>query len=155
MTTFLVPDTDSVVELLTMVFGDGVEATDLGDTEWDGKLMATFVADDDSLVGLCGADIDFAAYSAAALSMMPAAVAQEQISAGALNDIMKDNYYEVMNICSKLFMNDDTAHLRLSKSLPDESGPELVGQLNGAATHKSFILDIPKYGKGVIDFAVT
>lgn len=57
-------------------------------------------------VGLWGFDLAAAASSAAALSLVPAALATEAVRAGALPPNLEENLHEVMNVGARLFARD-------------------------------------------------
>ncbi len=57
-------------------------------------------------VAICVCGLEFEAYSGAALFMIPADAANEMIAGQSVTDAILDNFYEVMNICSKLLMSD-------------------------------------------------
>ncbi len=154
-TKYIIPTPQSVSALLAMIFGDGVDTKDRQAPELDGQHVATFVDDDDQLVALCVCDKEFVAYSGAALSMIPADVANEMISGNSISEAMLGNFYEVMNICSKLLMSDTSAHLRLDKTLSPQESAEPVSALKDSAQVIGFDIDIPKYGKGMLTFLVT
>ena len=63
---------------------------------------------------------------------------------------MKENVYEVMNICSRLLMSDDTPHLKLENMYNDvaELSEEAVDMIKTAEGSSHFDIDIPNYGKG-------
>ena len=151
---FLVPNEDAVSEILGMLYGDEPEVGAVGNAAPDGRFGATFLDDNDQLVAACTSDIDFVAYSGAALSMIPADVAKETIADGELTDMMFANFYEVMNICSKLFMSDSSDHLRLDKTFRPADTAGAVGSLVGAANEATFSVGIPKYGAGTLSFYV-
>ena len=73
----------------------------------------------------------------------------------SVTDAMLDNFYEVMNICSKLLMSDTSSHLRLDKTMPPEESSEPIAALQGAASVTCFDVAIPKYGKGALTFVVS
>ena len=152
--TYVTPTSDSIAELLGVIFGEDIDVT-AGDTpDLGGKHTATFIDDDENLVAACVCDLDFVAYSGASLSMIPADVANEMIAGKSVTDAMLDNFYEVMNICSKLLMSDTSAHLRLDKTLPPDEAAAPIAALQ-AAKLTSFGMAIPKYGKGTLTFVVT
>lgn len=154
-TNYVIPNPQSISGLLAMIFGDGVETKDREAPELDKQHVATFIDDDDQLVALCVCDKEFVAYSGAALSMIPADVANEMISGNAVTEAMVGNFYEVMNICSKLLMSDGSAHLRLDKTLGPEESTETVSALKESAQIIAFNVEIPKYGSGSLTFLVT
>ena len=151
---FLVPTEESVAEILGMLFGEEPEVGATDNPAIDGRFSATFLDDNDQLVAACSSDIDFVAYSGAALSMIPADFAKETIDEGEPTDMMFANFYEVMNICSKLFMSDSSDHLRLAKTFKPAETSEAIGGLVGAANESTFTVGIPGYGGGSLSFYV-
>ncbi len=138
-----------------MIFGAELDVSDSEAQDLSNHYVATFVSDEDQLVAFCACDKEFVAYSGAALSMIPADVANEMISGNAVTEVMIENFYEVMNICSKLLMSDSSAHLRLDKTLSPEDSAGPVAALQESAHITGFGVDIPRYGKGRLIFAVT
>ena len=75
--------------------------------------FGVYVSDDGTPVALCGCDMAFAANSGAALSMLPPNVAKEAAKDKELTPVMLANLHEVMNICTRLMLRDDSPHLKL------------------------------------------
>lgn len=137
-----------------MIFGEGVSVAE-APADVGGKTVATFVDDNDRLVAVCACDTAFVAYSGAALSLIPPDAVQETLAGGEPTQVLKDNFFEVMNICSKLFMSDTSAHLRLNGTLPADRADEALAALAETARGTGFSVDIPRYGKGSMHFLVT
>ena len=154
-TNYVIPNPKSVSGLLAMIFGDGVIVKDQEAPDFSGQHVATFIDDDDKLVAVCACDKEFVAYSGAALSMIPADVAEQMITGNSVTEAMVGNFYEVMNICSKLLMSDASAHLRLDKALSPEEGAGPLSTLQEAAQITAFHVEIPNYGAGTLTFLVT
>lgn len=147
---FLMPTPDSTKEILSMVLGDGL-AINNEENDSENGYIATYIDDEDKLVALCTCDLPFVAYSSAALSMIPAGVANEMIKDNELNDNVLANFHEVMNICSKLMMSDDTDHLRLEKTVLPPDSEKTVSDFE-VGSKEVFTIDIPNYGKGTFSF---
>ncbi len=154
-TIYEIPTPPATTDLLSVIFGDGLSTASMDAPGTDGRYVATFINREDELVALCVCDKPFVAYSGAALSMIPVDVANEMISSNDVTEAIVGNYYEIMNICSKLLMAESGAHLRLDKVLAPEDAADTVGKLDGSATVVSFKVDIPRYGNGEISFIVT
>ncbi len=154
-TTYLIPTSESVSSLLGIIFGDDLSASECDSPELNDRYVATFIDGDDKLVALCVSDKEFVAYSGAALAMIPANVAEEMISGNAVTDALVENFYEVMNICSKLMMTDSGAHLRLDKTMNPDQSADTVASLRESSQVIGFGVDIPRYGKGTLTFVVT
>lgn len=154
-TNYVIPTSQSVCSLLSMIFGDDLKVSDCDPSNLGNQHVATFIDDSDQLVALCVSDKEFVAYSGAALSMIPADVAKEMIAGNAVTEAMVGNFNEVMNICSKLLMSDSSAHLRLDKTLNPEESAEAVASLQESGHIFGFGVDVPRYGKGTLTFVVT
>jgi len=116
-----------------------------------GSWVGLYVADDGSPVAACVADVALAANSSAALSMLPPAVAKDAAKTKELTDVMIANLREIMNICTRLLMDDGSAHLRLEQIYPAKSLPAPAAGLLGAAKGRvDFELNVPKYGPGTL-----
>ncbi len=152
---YVIPTPQTISSLLSMIFGEDLDVSDCEPPELSSLYIATFVNDDNQLVALCACDKSFVAYSGAALSMIPADVANEMIAGNAVTEAMVGNFYEVMNISSKLMMSDSSAHLRLDKTLDPEQSTEAIEALQESARIKGFGVKIPRYGEGILTFVVT
>ncbi|MEM1229921.1 MAG: hypothetical protein AAGI15_05240 [Pseudomonadota bacterium] len=155
MTTYVIPKPDEIAPLLEMVFGEGVEMDLVDQPDPKECHAATFICDEDKLVALCHCDPSFVIYSGAALSMLPANVADEMIKDKEYTDVVKDNFYEVMNICSKLLMSETSAHLRLAETLDPEAAAGLNEKLPEGVENVAYRLKIPNFGEGQISFSVS
>ena len=153
---FVIPTQQAISSLLMMFFGDGLKVTEIDSTDLSDRHVATFVSDEDRLVALCACDRPFVVYAGAALSMIPADVANEMVVSGAPSEAILGNFHEVMNICSKLLMSDGSAHLRLDETLPPEQSAEVITNLEeNSAQALAFGVDIPGYGNGSLTFLIT
>lgn len=154
-TKFVIPTPQAISSLLSVIFGEELDVSNCDAPGLSDQHVATFVDDDDQLVALCVCDKQFVAYSGAALSMIPADVANEMITGNSVTEAMVGNFYEVMNICSKLMMSDTSAHLRLDRTLSPEQSAESIAALQDSSQITGFGVDIPRYGKGTLTFVVT
>jgi len=157
MTTFLVPTSETVSDLLKMLYGDDLSSSDCNVDDMLPYRVATFVDDENNVVAAVACDIEFVVYSGAALSMIPSGGADDMISDKEATSSVLDNFHEVMNIYSKLFMTETSAHLRLGKILEaaDAADSVSVQALNATATTVGFDVSIPEYGSGKMMTIVT
>jgi len=153
-TKIIVPSESSVGPTLEMLFGDDLEITtaQVEEAMEQSDQIALFIDDDSNPIAACCCDNLFAAYSGASLTRIPADVAKEAADSNDLSKMMLDNFYEVMNICSKLLMDDHSTHLRLDKVLPKA---EMNGALDNMNAYANFQVEIPRYGMGRIAFFST
>ncbi len=143
------PAASKVAEMLTMVLG--VEATAKEGSAPDGATLdhvALFLNREDEFVASCSCTLPTAASLGCALSMIPPGGAEAMAEDGALTDTARENFYEMMNICSSLLMNDKTAHLRLVEVVVD-AGKRLQDE---GSVEIAFDIDLGKYGKGSLVF---
>jgi len=152
-TTYPLPDAGKVKQMLGLLF-DGLEVKP--GKKWDivppsGGWIGLYIADDGKPVALCACDAALAANSAAALSMLPPGVAKDAAKSKDLTDVMVANLREIMNICSRLLMNDTSAHLRLESLYASKAMPAPVTGVLGAPHGRiDFELNLPKYGAGTL-----
>src|SRR5689334_16376025 len=59
-------------------------------------------------------DLPLAAYAGAALSMVPAEVAEGCVTAGELSESLRENAHEVMNVTASLLTPKAARHLKLA-----------------------------------------
>ena len=152
---FKVPSEAEMSVMLGMLF-DGMDikpgnALGIPDSAYCG----VYVDDSDQPVTVCVCDIGFAAYSACSLTMLPKPVAEDAIASGGLEGNQLGNLGEVFNILSRLFMSNDTDHLRFTTLY---KASDLPGDLKDAfaevAKQASFEIDIPRYGSGTVNLMV-
>ena len=155
-TTFVVPEQAAAANMLGIILGDGL-GVNISDADgFEGQFVATYIDDDGQLVAIGGGDPAFVAYAGAALSMIPAGAAQDMIDNNDISDAIRDNFYEVMNICSRLLMTEiGDQHLRLDKTLSPGDAEEVISQLSANGTPVGFELNVPNYGAGRLNFLVT
>ena len=112
---------------------------------------AAYVDAHDTVIGACIADLPLAATVGAALAMMPAAVAEDAVRAGVLDEGLADNWHEVANVLTRLLNGPCVAHLRIAATtagLPDD-----VRALTTRATSaRHFAVTVMGYPGGSISF---
>jgi hypothetical protein len=152
-TRYPLPDAAKVKLMLGLLY-DGLEVKPGKKFEVapaSGSWVGLYVADDGAAVAACVADLGFATNSSAALSMLPPAVAKDAAKTKELTEVMVGNLREIMNICTRLLMDDSSAHLRLESVYPSKSLPPAAAQLLGALKGRvDFELTVPKYGPGTL-----
>lgn len=154
-TSFNIPNEIELKSYLMMLFdGAGIGPGQAIDANTQGAIVGAFIDDDDRPVAACIADIEFAAFAGCSMTMLPPGAAEDAVKDKKLEPMMLDNFSEVMNIFSRLFMNDKTPHLRLQKCYAASEAPEaFVAIANNAEDRSSMEIDIPRYGKGNVSFA--
>ena len=116
-------------------------------------MIGAFINDENEPVAVCASDIEFAAFAGCSLTMLPPGAAEDAVKGKKLEPMMQDNFNEVMNIFSRLFMNDKTPHLRLDKCYSLGDTPQAFLDIaNNAENNYSMEIEIPRYGKGNVTF---
>jgi hypothetical protein len=152
-TAYPLPDAAKVKSMLGLLF-DGLEVKP--GKKFDivppsGSWIGLYVSDDGTPVAACAVDVLLAANSSAALSMLPPAVAKDAAKSKELTEVMVANLREIMNICTRLLMNDTSAHLRLESLYASKAMPAGVSTvLGGVKGRIDFELNLPKYGAGTL-----
>lgn len=152
-TAYLMPDAAKVKSMLGMLF-DGLEVKPgkrFDITCPTGNWIGLYISDAGTPVAACVADGALAANYGAALSMLSPAMAKDAAKSKELTDIMIANLREVMNICTRLLMSDDSAHLRLEEVYSADAMPPHVAKVLGAVQNRvDFELTVPRYGAGTM-----
>ena len=154
MTDYILPDAKSVQKILAVMYGDELAVDQDDSAALADRHVATYVGDDKDIVALCACEDRFVAYAGAALTMVPANVADEMVQQKDLSDIILENFHEVMNICSRLLINDTSPHLRLDKTLAPGESEAAMSAVTEQSRVMNFKVAIPEYGDGHISFLI-
>ena len=140
-----------VKRTLDSLFGKDVNLKDSSPLENNDKVVyGTYVNGEGNTTGLIVMDIPCACYSAAALSMMPADIAEENIKSGDLEETLRDNLYEVLNVGVGFFSDGTTPDMRLKDMFVgiSEVPDDVKSVIDNKYTNLHIELDIPGYGSG-------
>jgi hypothetical protein len=108
----------------------------------------------DHNVASCECDVAFAAITAAAFALIPAAVAHESVKANQLDESLQEIYGEVLNVLSRLFADTDGVRITLSSTtFPPSPLPESMSQ-RPASGVVSFEVSVDGYGKGLLSLGL-
>ncbi len=75
--------------------------------------VGVYVDDTLQVTAVIAFDLHLSAHAGAAIGLVPAAGAELAVGEGVLNDTLRDNVYEVLNIAASLFNVDGATHVRL------------------------------------------
>ena len=105
------------------------------------------VTDENDLVGVIGADMDFAHTSGAALAMVPPGYL-EDLEGEEVDGELLEFYVEVANVLSRLLNEASPERVRIDPAIdhPPESLLSLVADASGVAA----LVDIDGYGTGTV-----
>jgi hypothetical protein len=109
-----------------------------------------------ALVGGCFCDRSLVAYAGAALSLVPADAARESLADAELDEVLVENFAEILNICSRLF--EGGTGQRVTLSTLEEPGPAASAvsraMLKNPVKRLDLEVDIAGYGKGRLALAL-
>ncbi len=108
------------------------------------------------LVAGCFADKALVNYAGAALSLIPADAAQDNLKQDALDEIVQENFAEVLNILSRLFdlANKSRIVLSTTEFPPTPRSATSEAMLGNAAGRIDFDVTIDGYGQGRLTLAL-
>jgi two-component system chemotaxis response regulator CheY len=157
-TTTSAPDqaldrTYALAQLLKGLLARPVSVTSsaTGPTRQSPRCTATYVDSAGTTVAYCIVEAPLASAMSAALTMLPASLAAQWAGAGALPDVLSENFHEVTNVLAKL------VHARGERCVlggtagfaPGEQLPQ-IDQINAASCNESFEVAIDGYGEGLL-----
>lgn len=154
----VMPQQDAVRQLFTSLFGRPVvvsrtPALVRGATD---KFTVALFTHEDGTTGVAAfADLAFTAYAGAALTMFPTAMADQQISSGKVDEMVFENFREIMNVCASQFNGNETAHVKLTGLLRlpmDKLPPDVDAISKKPGARLDFTVQIPNYGTGRLSF---
>lgn len=150
MPAYKLPNPNELNESLEMILGEAAAITPCDTLSANSASHAAeFINRQNEVVAYCLCDLPLAAGLGAALSMVPPAAAEDMVGEGKLTEMAAANLYEVMNIFSALYMDDSTAHLKLTTVT---AANDASMGLEGTTQEVSFELDTGRYGKGKLRF---
>ena len=98
-----------------------------------------------------GCDLETAARSAAALSLMPMHHVRAALDQGQLDEVLLGNLHEVFNVLSSLLNHDHLPHLTL-RGISVAGDPGLAGLTEEAPLKAAFEVELPSFGRGTLVF---
>lgn len=147
---WLLPPGEAVSHLLRDLLGRQVTSKKIAGPLPAGPLVAaTFIRDDGLFSALCAVDLQLAANLGAALTMAPAAIANEAVKAKKLDELLSENVREVLNIGSRWFMPEEEApHVKLKDVLLDPLPKEVLAMIKLAPRQRFVEVEIAGYKGG-------
>jgi len=157
-TNYILPKSKDLLNSFGMLYGNNLDVTESSAKPLsENKVYGLFVDPEGKPVAATMCDAPFAAFAGSALMMLPPGGAEDAAESGDLTPAMEDNVHELINICSRMFMGDNTPHLKLEKMYTDESQlPEDArAMIDTAPESNGFGIDFPRYGSGMLSFVTT
>ncbi|MCP5143041.1 MAG: hypothetical protein H6926_06035 [Chromatiales bacterium] len=117
-----------------------------------GPFVAVYGNDRPTPLGVVLFDLPLAAITSCAFSMMPPGVVNDAVRTGRLDEVMTDNFQEIMNISSRLFGRPDGPRVRFEGGYSSPAlVPERVGHIIRSPRFRDdWEITVPGYGSGGI-----
>lgn len=147
------PNAVEIAEMFTMLCGKETTIRKNPKVDFDGTanwIFAIYDEEDGTLGAVIACDVATAAYGGAALSLIPASMAEESIKSGVVAENLSENFREVLNVFAGLFNSPGTPRLKLGhySEPPDEAGEGLIAWFEEAEQKTGFDVGVDGYGKG-------
>lgn len=158
--TVPVPHLKSVRDLLGDLTGREIEvasgADPVGVGGDSGSVVGLYVDAELRNRAVIAFDLQLAAYSGAALGLVPVGAAQDAIEAGELPQTLHENCYEVLNIMASLFNLPKAPHLKLYATFsgPEPLRPDVRDLAVRTSPRDDISVDISRYGAGRMSVVV-
>ncbi|WP_435746853.1 hypothetical protein [Nocardioides sp. SYSU DS0663] len=114
---------------------------------------------DDRLVvrAVVALDLPLSAYAAAAIALMPLPATEASLENRVLDEALRENLFEVLNVGASLFNVPDAPHLRLLDLHP--AGAPLPGDVQARTLtlgrREDLAVEVPGYGSGRLSVVLT
>lgn len=157
-TARVMPAQDEVRRVLSSLFGRPVTVTRIPAVPrgpMDKVTMSLFTQEDGTVRVVAMADLAFTAFAGASLTMIPAPMAERQAASGQIDEMVLENFREIMNILAGCFNGPSVAHVKLTDlvRLPkDKLAPGVDAMTRKPAARLDFTVQIPNYGTGKLSF---
>ena len=157
--TVVLPDAKAVKDMLTGLVGKPVGVTPgapVTPTPRSPVSVAVYVDPGMAVNALCVMDLGAAAYTGAALALLPPGGAQDAVEEDhELTGMLVEALHEVVNVLSALFNVPGAPHSKLHKLYAP--GDDLSGDIEGLLANFNRLdltVDVPGYGKGAISLVL-
>lgn len=160
MLTTELPAAKSVRDLLAELLGREVTVAPgvpfVAD-DIDTTLVALYVDDAVRMTALVGLDLPLAAFTGAAIGLVPPGGAEACVEDGALTPMVAENVAEVCNVLTTLYHRDGAPHLRLYQvHQPGDAVPsDAAAHLVALGRRLDLQVEIAGYGTGRMALVLT
>lgn len=132
-------------------------STPLAPTPKNPCTIGVYVDDLLQVTSLIAFDLSLSAHAGAAIGLVPVGGAEAAIEEGILNDTLRDNLYEVLNIAASLFNVEGATHVRLydvhhaGVAVP----PDVLARSLTLGRREDLAVDVAGYGSGRLSVVLT
>jgi hypothetical protein len=119
--------------------------------------VAVYVDPHMAINALCVMDLGAAAYTGAALALLPPGGAQDAVEEdGELTSLLVEALHEVVNVLSALFNTPGAPHSKLHKLYaPGEDLPGDIASMLANFNRIDLAIEVPGYGKGALSLVLS
>ena len=155
----VLPAAKDVRDMLTGLIGKDVAVSPGGPvtpTPDEPVAVAVYVDPHLAVNALCVLDLGAAAYTGAALALLPPGGAQDAVEEdGELTTMLTEALHEVVNVLSALFNVPGAPHSKLYKLYaPGDDLPGDIACSLAAFNRLDLAIDVPGYGKGGLSLVI-
>jgi hypothetical protein len=149
--TATLPDKNGLNQMLGALLRRKVSTTPLKPiVEKELIVAGHYIDGNQKLVGALFADKPLVVMAGSAFSLIPADAAKDALRESQLDEMVQDNFHEVLNICSRLLNLGTDQRITLSKSEfpPAARSPAAAALLTKPGKRADYDVEIDGYGKG-------
>lgn len=157
MNTTVLPNPKEVRDMLEGLLGRDVNVSPGNPPEADKPLAIGVYVDDQLTMRAIGvADLPFAAFSGAAIGLIPKGGAEACVEDNELSASVKENFNEVLNVISALFNLPEHPHLKLYDTYaPGEAPPsDVAAVVRTIGRRLDLDAEVSGYGKGIFSLVL-
>lgn len=158
MTTTTLPHPKAVRDMLEEMLGRDVEvapATEpLSPTEKDLVSVGVYVDDSLGTAAVVVADLALSAFAGASIGLVPKGAAEDCVDERELTPMIRDNFYEVLNIVSALFNLPGHPHTRLyaMHAVGEIPPSDISARIRALGARLDLTVKVAGYGAGRLSF---
>jgi hypothetical protein len=159
MSTITLPASLTIRNLLEDLLGREVTVSAANPPEVDDlrRVFGAIYADSAmKMVAVAGLELPLAAYSGAALGLMPAGGAEDCVEQGTLSPVLVENVTELCNVLTTLFNTEGGPHIKLYKVYPppEPLPSDAQALLLALGNRLDLSVEVARYGKGRLSLSL-
>ncbi|MEI6234376.1 MAG: hypothetical protein WCT04_15095 [Planctomycetota bacterium] len=144
----VLPDDAKIEELLVSLIGSKIKVAEKPrQSDPTSPVIGTYLSDQGKLLALVVTDVAATNYLGASLARIPAGAAAAAIRTNTIEEEMRDNCYEILNVGASLFNLSGGVHVKLSALLvpPTPLPPDIAELMQTPRMRKDIEVIIPLY----------
>ncbi|MBX2886718.1 MAG: hypothetical protein KTR32_42620 [Granulosicoccus sp.] len=151
-TQLIVPTEKSVGDILTSLYGKEVTTVAADPLPAADSFVSSYLCDEDKTVAVCLADYAAVGNAGGSLLMLPVGGIEDAVNDKDISKNMSEGFYEVVNVLSRVLMDNNSLHLRLDKLYPPGEATAVTEELGSDIEEMGFDITVQGYATGRISF---